>query len=87
MQVFGWCKPICICHSDPTNSQLYQLYYISLSLGTIGSFFAILADTFGWHRGDVNTSRGSGSEGVNPVIVFVNEICGVVQGAAFGVHT
>jgi len=36
--VFGWCKPICICHSDPTNSQLYQLYYIlhcGLSLNTI----------------------------------------------------
>ena len=32
MQVFGWCKPICICHSDPTNSQLYQLYYRIYSL-------------------------------------------------------
>ena len=26
MQVFGWCKPICICHSDPTNSQLYYIF-------------------------------------------------------------
>jgi len=43
----------------------WQGKWLSLSLGTRGSVFAILAGTFGWHRGDVNTSRGSGSEGVN----------------------
>jgi len=28
-QIFGWCKPICLCHSDSTNSRPSQLYYMS----------------------------------------------------------
>jgi len=34
MQVFGWCKPICICHSDPTSPSYTS--YTTKYAGVVG---------------------------------------------------